>query len=254
MPPKRIKHGSPAPATGPGAPCTPPLWGFRALPAVSSAVVRKAPIAAATRPRTPLSAPLALPRGPAPTLVASVADEVLEVAEALEAVKAGAAGEILAAKFCVAATAGEILGAAKAVVFAVSETLIEAGEVGAAGDALADVEAAGEILAAKFCVAATVDKILGAAKAVMFAADETLVDAAEVWAAGEALELAEVEAAGEILAAKVCVAAATGEFLAVAKGCVAAADKTLLGASVCVADAADPFDNNCGALDELAAN
>ena len=203
MPPKRIKDGNPTPATGPGAPCTPPLWGFRALPPASSAVVRKAPIAAANRPRTPLFAPLALPRAPAPILGASAT--VLEVAEALEAVRVEAAGEILAAKVCVAATAGEIVGAAKAVVVAASETFVEAAEVWAAGAALelAEVEAAGEILTAKVCVAATAGEIVGTAKAVVVAASETFVEAAEDWAAGEALEPAEVEAAGEILAAKV---------------------------------------------------
>ena len=78
MPPKRIKDGNSTPAIGPGAPCTPPLWDVRARPPVSSAVVRKAPIAPATRLRTSLFAPPALPRGPAPLLGASAT--VLEVA------------------------------------------------------------------------------------------------------------------------------------------------------------------------------
>ena len=78
-----------------------------------------------------------------------------------------------------------------------------------------NVCAVGEILPAKVCVAVVADKTLAAT---------------------------EVGAAGEILAAKV------------AAGVAAAADEIPGLAEVCVADAAGPFDCNCGAFDELVAS
>jgi hypothetical protein len=114
-----------------------------------------------------------------------------------------------------------------------------------------NVCAVGEILPAKVCVAIVADRTLAATE--VGAAGE--IAAAKVCVAivaDRTLAATEVGAAGEILAAKVCVAAA-GEIAAakVAAGVAAAADEIPGLAEVCVADAAGPFDSNCGALGEL---
>jgi hypothetical protein len=151
--------------------------------------------------------------------LASAADEALEVAKALAAVKVEAAGKILAVKVCVATAADEIL---------------DAGKVWAAGETVAIklcvATAAGEIVAAKVCVATAAGEIVAAKVCV-------------------------ATAAGEIVAAKVCIATAAGEIVAcvAAPGVTTAADTPERG-EACVADAAVPFDKDCGAFDELVAS
>ena len=122
--------------------------------------------------------------------VASAADEALEVAKALAAVKVEAAGKILAVKVCVATAADEILDAGK-------------------------VWAAGETVATKLCVAT--------------AAGETM-DAAKVWTAADALGAATVCVVPNETpeAANVCVATAAGEIVA-AKVCVCWAGRNYRG-------------------------
>ena len=115
--------------------------------------------------------------------VASAADEALELAKALAAVKVEAAGKILAVK--VSTAADEILDAGK-------------------------VWAAGETVATKLCVATAAGETMDAAK-VWTAALGTATVCVVRNETPEADKVCVATAAGEIVAAKVCVATAAVE-------------------------------------------